>query len=73
VLQAVERLDALLAPALGAELLLVEGQASIALGQLEDPALVPALGGPDLHRPAAAGGQRLGQRGTVAELALDDQ
>ena len=75
-LQAVERLDALLAPALGLELLLVEREPRVALGQLEDAALAAALGGADLDRPAAALGEQLGhhvERGGVGELALDDQ
>ena len=54
VLQPVERLDALLAAALGAQLLLVEREPRVALGQLEDAALVAALGGAQLDRTAAA-------------------
>ena len=60
LLQAVERLDALLAAALGLQALLVERQQRVALGQLEDPALVAALGGADLDlgrrgaRPSAS-------------------
>ena len=57
-LQALERLGAALTPALRAQLLLVERQAGIALGQLEDPALLPALGRPQLYRPVAATRQR---------------
>ncbi len=53
LLEAVERLDALLATALGAELLLVDRELRVALGELENPALVAALGNPDLDRPAA--------------------
>ena len=48
LLQALERLDALLASALGAQLLLVEREPRVALGQLEDAALVAALGGAQL-------------------------
>ena len=43
LLQAVQRLDALLAPALGPQLLLVDRQPRVALGQLEDAAFVAAL------------------------------
>ena len=50
LLQPVERLDALLAPALGLELLLVEREPRVALRQLEDPPLAAALGGADLDR-----------------------
>ena len=52
VLEPVERLDPLLAAALGAQLLLVDGQSRVALGELEDPALVTPLGRPDLDRAA---------------------
>ncbi len=54
LLKPVQRLDPLLAAALGAELLLIERQPRVALGQLEDPPLVAPLGRPDLHRAAAA-------------------
>ena len=63
-LQPVERLDALLAPALGLELLLVEREPRVALGQLEDAPLVAALGRADLDarrrgaRPAARPARR---------------
>jgi hypothetical protein len=60
VLQAVERLDALLALALVLELLLVEGEDRVALGQLEDPALVAALGRAHLHLGPALLAQRRG-------------
>ena len=53
-LEPVERLDALLAAALGAQALLVERELGVALGELEDAALVAALGGADLDRAAAA-------------------
>ena len=56
LLEPVERLDALLAAALGLQALLVERQQRVALGQLEDPALVAALGGADLD---------LGRRGAA--------
>ena len=72
LLQAVERLDALLAAALGLELLLVEREPRVALGELEDAALVAALGGAHLDRGAAPLGQRLGQRVAVVDLVLDD-
>ena len=58
-LEAVERLDALLAAALGLELLLVEREPRVALGELEDAALGAALGGADLDRAAAALGEDL--------------
>ena len=58
-LQAVERLDALLAPALGLELLLVEREPRVALGEVEDAALAAALGGADLDRAAAPLGEDL--------------
>ena len=60
LLQAVERLDALLAAALGLELLLVEREARVALGELEDAPLVAALGGADLD--ARRRGARRGAR-----------
>ena len=72
-LQALERLDALLAAALGAQLLLVEREPRVALGQLEDPALVAALGGAQLDRPAAPRRERLGKRRRAADLALHDE
>jgi hypothetical protein len=70
-LQAVERLDALLAPALLLELLGVERERRVAVGQLEDPLLVAALGEADLDPPAAALGQQLGDDG-VDRLPDDD-
>jgi hypothetical protein len=60
VLQPVERLDALLALALVLELLLVQREDRVALGELEDPPLVAALGGAHLHLRAALLAQRLG-------------
>ena len=54
LLEPVERLDALLSPALGAQPLLVEREPGVALGELEDPSLVPALGGTDLDGAIAA-------------------
>ncbi len=62
LLEAVQRLDALLAAALGAQLLLVDGEDRVALGQFQDAPLVPALGGADLDVAAAARAERLGQR-----------
>ena len=53
-LEAVERLDALRAAALGAEPVLVEREPRVALGQLEDAALVAALGVADLDRARRA-------------------
>ena len=73
LLQPVEGLHALLAAALGAQLLLVERELRVALGELEDAALAPALGGADLDRPVAALGQHLGEHrelGAVGQLAL---
>ena len=74
-LQPVERLDALLAAALGLQALLVEREPRVALGQLEDAALVAALGRAHLDRrrrgarraPAA---ERLAL--VLVDLALDD-
>ena len=62
LLQAFERLHAALAPALGAQPLLVEREPGVALGELEDPPLLAALGGAQLDRPFAAAGERVGQR-----------
>ena len=53
-LEAVERLDALRAAALGAQPVLVEREPRVALGQLEDAALVAALGVAHLHRARRA-------------------
>ncbi len=62
LLQALERLDTALAAALGAQALLVEREPRVALGELEDPALLAALGGAQLDRPAAAARERVGER-----------
>jgi hypothetical protein len=51
---------------------LVEREPRVALGQLEDPALVAALGVADLDRAAAAVGERLGEHPGVLHRALDD-
>ena len=75
LLEPVERLDALLAAALGLELLLVEREPGVALGEVEDPPLAAALGGADLDRAAAALGEELGEhveRRALDQLALDD-
>ncbi len=72
-LQTLERLHAALAPALGAQTLLIEREPRVALGQLEDAALLAALGRAQLDRPAAAARERVAQRRTAAELALDHQ
>jgi hypothetical protein len=75
-LQTRQRVHALLAPALGLELLLVEREPRVARGEIEDAALAAALGGADLHRPAAALGQQLAEHaelGALGELALDDE
>ncbi len=61
-LEPVERLDPLRAAALRAQPVLVEREPRVALGQLEDAALVAALGVADLHRRAAPLGERLGER-----------
>ena len=68
-LQPFERLDAARAAALGAQALLVERQPRVALGQLQDPALLPALGRAQLDRPAAPLRERLGERRLPAEAA----
>ena len=62
LLQALERLHAALAAALGAQPLLVERQPRVALGQLEDAALLAALGRAQLDRPAAPARERVGER-----------
>ena len=49
-LEPAERLDALLAPALGLELLLVEREPRVALGELEHAELAAALGRAHLDR-----------------------
>ena len=59
LLQLVERLDALLAAALVLQALLVRARARVALGELEDPPLVAALGRAHLD---AALPRRLAQR-----------
>src|SRR5947208_986315 len=58
-LEPVDRVHALLAPALGLELLLVEREQGVALRESQDAALAAALGGADLDRTAAALGQQL--------------
>ena len=74
LLQAVERLDALLAAALGLELLLVERERGVALGELEDAALVAALGGAhlDVARRAARPAARRAPARSVARRRGDD-
>ena len=72
-MQAVQRLHALLAPALRAELLLVESELRVAFGEIEDPALVAAFGGADLDGSVPALRQRLGHGPDVTQLALYDQ
>ena len=52
--------------------LLVEGEAGVALGQLQDAALVAPLRRPDLHRLAPALGEGLPQGLGAGHLALDD-
>ena len=70
LLEPVERLDAAAAAVLGAQPVLVERQARVALGQLEDAALVAALGVLDLDRRAAALAQRERERLGVARRSL---
>ena len=72
LLQPVQRLDALLAPALGLELLAVEREPRVALGQLEDPPLVAALGRADLDARAAPLAERRRQLVAVLDPRLDD-
>ncbi len=61
-LQPLERLDAALAAALGAQPLLVEREARVALRELEDAALLAALGRAQLDRAAATLRERFGER-----------
>ena len=70
-LQAVERVHALLALALGLELLLVERELGVALGQLEDAALAAALGRADLHLAAAPLAQQLAEHPELRALGHD--
>ena len=75
LLQALERLDATLAAALGAQALLVERQARVALGELQDAALVAALGRAQLDRRRRAGSPSASCERVAlgeGELALDD-
>ena len=73
LLQAVERLDALLAAALGLQALLVERELRVALGELEDPALVAALGRAHLDaRAAALAEQRSAERARARAASLLD-
>ena len=65
LLQRLERLDPLLASALGPQLLLVEREPRVALGQLEDAPLVAALGGAQLDRAAAALGSASASAGSA--------
>ncbi len=62
LLQPLERLHPSLTAALGAQPLLVEREPRIALGQLEDAALLAALGRTQLDRTLAAAGERIGER-----------
>ena len=74
LLERVERLDPLLAAPLDLELLLLEREPRVALGELEDAALGAALGGADLDAAAAALGQDLledRQLGAVGQRGLD--
>src|SRR3954464_4288416 len=72
LLEPLERLGALLAAALGLQALLVEREPRVALSELEDAALVAALGQAYLDGGAPAQRERLGQLGALAEVALDD-
>ena len=67
LLQAVERLDALLAAALDLQALLVERELRVALGELEDPALVAALGA-RAPRRARRGARRAARRARAIVL-----
>ena len=60
--QAVERLGAVLSAPLGFELVFLECELCVALGQLEDAPLLAALRGPDLHRTVALRRQRRDRR-----------
>ena len=73
LLQRGERLDPAGAAVLAPQLVLVEGELGVALGELAQAAFVAALGGAHLDRGAAALAQRLGeQRGAVAQVGADD-
>src|SRR3954452_8164434 len=73
LLQRVERLDPLLATALGLELLLLEREFGVALGELEQAALVAAFGGADLDARAAPLAEHLREDPEVLlDLLLDD-
>src|SRR3954470_12176101 len=73
LLQRVERLDSLLAAALGLELLLLEREVGVALGELEQAALVAALGRPHLDPRAAPLAEHLREDLEVLlDLVLDD-
>ena len=75
LLQPVERLDPLLPAPLGLQLLLLEREPRVALGEVEDPALAAALGGADLDAAAAPLGQDLledRQLRALRERRLDD-
>ena len=65
-LQPFERIYPALAATLGAQALGVEREQRVALGQLQHPPLLPALGRADLHGTVAAAGQRGGE----GQLAL---
>ena len=78
LLQAVERLDAALAATLGLQPLLVERQARVALGQLEDAALLAALGRAQLDRPprrlasaSLSAGRSASSRCTTSSAGID--
>jgi hypothetical protein len=73
VLQRGQGVHALLTAALGAQLVLGEGKARVALGKLPKLPLVTALGDADLHRSAATGRQRVGKEiDAIGERRADD-
>ena len=69
LLQALERLHATLAAALAAQLLLVQRELRVALGELQEAALLAALGRAQLDGPAAPAGERAGERVRVGGSA----
>ncbi len=72
-LEPFERLDPALPASLGAQLLLVERETRVALRELEDAALLAALGGAQLDWALATARERVLERRTLADLALHDE